>query len=260
MRGPAVLVDKLESILRDLGAHSPGVRGSLVADPKGLPVASSLPEEFDIAVIAAMAALTTQSADSVFGNMRFSKPSVVVIEGKEADVAAIDLPLGIGTLLVIAGKKGNLGLLKIEMKRAALRIADAYGRGSDTRPRISELFILHSGGELIRHYSDTLRTDMDRDILGGMLTAVQSFVKEALALDESLDEMRYGHHAICFVRGAHTIAAYVTDGACENVRYLVFDAVEEFESKYKDVLPAWDGKIRSLAGVDECFTKVIRAQ
>jgi len=253
------LVDKLEMILRDLSGRAPGVKGSVLCDSRGLPVASSLPAEFEIAVIAAMGTLMTKSASSVYANMRFSRPELVVIEGREADVAAIELPGGIGSLIVILEKGGNLGLLKIEIKRAAMRVVDAHTYGGEVPPRISELFVLHSSGALIRHYSDTLRTDLDRDILGGMLTAIQSFVKEALATSDSLDEMRFGEHAICFVRGEHTIAAYLTDVGCADARYLVFDALEDFEGKYSDVLVKWDGRVQSLAGVDDCFTKVLHS-
>ena len=93
-----------------------------------------------------------------------------------------------------------------------------------------------------------------------MLTAVQAFVHEAFSeKDGTLDEMRYGTHTVCFVRGTQTIAAAVVDGDRMAAKYVVFDAQKDFEEKYVDALKNWDGRLDAFPGIDECFSKVLRS-
>src|SRR5437899_13039611 len=96
------------------------------------------------------------------------------------------------------------------MKRTASTVAQALAIGFGTTAAISELFIMAKSGILIRHYSDSLRTDIDRDVLSGMLVAVQEFVQQTLASKTgTLDVLRYGTYTIHFVRRPHTLAAAV---------------------------------------------------
>ncbi len=254
-----ILLDRLDSILQDLRSRVRGIRGLVLSDPNGLPIAAEESGEVDMTVIAAMGTMIAQSADLVYANLRMSRPDITIIEGRDANLAVLALPGGVASLLVILEKGANLGLAKIEMRAAAGRIGSTFGVGGDERPRIEELFILYGNGTLIQHYSSSLRTDRDRDILGGMLTAVQAFVREVFAAkDGVLDEMKYGAHSICFVRGTHTIAAAVVDGDTEAAKYGVFDSLKDFEEKYVDALKDWSGLIGEFPGIDECFQKVLR--
>ena len=164
-------------------------------------------------------------------------------------------------LLTLVDRSANLGVLKIEMKRTAARIAEALGIAFGNSSGISELFIITKAGILIRHYSDTLRTDVDRDILSGMLVAVQEFVKQTLSSKAgNLDELRYGTYTVHFVRGLHTIAAAVAkDLDAEHVKYAVSDALQDFEDRYAGILPTWSGDVSEFAGIDECFEKVLKS-
>ena len=51
-------------------------------------------------------------------------------------------------------------------------------RGSPTV--IDEVFLMTPTGMLLKHYTRRLRPDQDEDILAGMLTAVQNFVRDSL--------------------------------------------------------------------------------
>jgi predicted regulator of Ras-like GTPase activity (Roadblock/LC7/MglB family) len=256
----ADLVGQLEGILRALSRKSRGVRGLVVVDANGFPIASDVSAKVDLGVIAAMGALITESANTVFENVGIEGPEMIIMEGRQANIAATSLGQGNASLLAFVDKGANLGLLKIEMRRAALQIIEVLGLGSSEEATIAELFIMSNGGLLIRHYSDSLRTDIDRDVLSGMLVAVQQFVKQTLASKGgNLDEMRYGEHTIAFVRGNHTIAAVVTNGRnTEAVRYRVFDALEEFEERFAHQLEAWDGDVQAFPGIDDIFHKVVK--
>lgn len=257
----AGLEDQLEQILSQLRRRARGVRGSVIADASGLAVAGDIRSGMSSGVLSAMSTLIAQSAGSVFENLSMPPPDFILMEGPRANVAVITLSGGELSLLALVEKATNLGVLKIEMKRAARGIAEALGLAFGGRTEICELFVLHSSGLLLRHYSDSLRTDLDRDILGGMLVGVQDFVKQTLASKQgNLDQMRYGDYTIFFVRGTDVIAAAVVrEGDAESVRYQVMDALQEFEERYRTTLQNWTGDANAFPGIDACFEKVLRS-
>jgi len=255
------LENQLEQILLQLRRRARGVRGSVIADANGLAVAGDIRAGMSSGVLSAMSTLIAQSAGGVFDNLSMPNPDFILMEGPQANVAVITMSGGELSLLALVEKATNLGVLKIEMKRASRGIAQSLGLALGGRADICELFILHNSGLLLRHYSDSLRTDIDRDILGGMLVGVQDFVKQTLASKEGrLDQMRYGDYTIFFVRGAEVIAAAVVrEGDAESVEYQVMDALQEFEERYRTTLKSWTGDANAFPGIDKCFEKVLRA-
>src|SRR5438445_74254 len=80
---------------------------------------------------------------------------------------------------------------------------------------LEDVFLLnHKDGLLIKHETRRLRPDVDTDILSGMLTAVQAFVKDALRGDDlgELDEMTVGQMHILIGRGKWLVLAARIEG------------------------------------------------
>ncbi len=254
------LEDRLDQVLAQLRRRARGVRGSVIADANGLAVAGDIRGGMSSSVLSAMSTLIAQSAAGVFENLSMPNADFILMEGPTANVAVITMTGGEISLLALVDKTTNLGVLKIEMKRAARAIGEALGVAFGGRADICELFVLHPSGLLLRHYSDSLRTDVDRDILGGMLVGVQDFVKQTLATKQgNLDQMKYGDYTIFFVRGTDVIAAAVVrEGDAESVQYQVMDAVQEFEERYRSTLKNWTGEVNAFPGIDACFEKVLR--
>jgi predicted regulator of Ras-like GTPase activity (Roadblock/LC7/MglB family) len=251
---------QLTKTLQELRKRARGVRGSVVADANGLTVASDIKGGTSAAVLAAMSTMIAQSAGSMFGNLEMSGPDFVLMEGPTSNVAVMHLSGGDVTLLVLMEKAVNLGVAKIEMQRAAHAIGSSLGFAFGHHATISELFVMMKSGLLLRHYSDTLRTDLDRDALSGMLVAVQQFVQQTLASKQGhLDQLKYGEYTILFVRGQQTVAAVVIrDGDPSNAQYQVMDALQEFEEKYPKQLADWNGNMDAFPGIDDCFEKVLK--
>ncbi len=256
----AGLEEQLEQALLRMRRRARGVRASVIADTNGLTVARDIRSGPEASVLAAMSTLIAESSRGVFENLDLSAPDFILMEAPEANVAVMHMAGGGVSLLLVADKATNLGNLRIEMRRTARQIAEALGFAFGRRSRISELFLLHNSGLLLRHYSDSLRTDLDRDILGGMLVGVQDFVKQTLATKAgSLDQLRYGEYTIFFVRGKEVIAAAVArDADPEDVQYRVMDAVQDFEERHGATLKNWSGDAASFPGIDESFDKVLR--
>lgn len=252
---------QLDAALIGLRRKIRGVRGSVIADPNGLTVASDVRGGMTPSVLAAMSTLIAQSAGSVFENIAMKGPDTILMEGSDANVVVMHIPLADVTLLVLFDKTTNLGVLKIEMGRASQTIAAALGFSvKPVQSQISELFVMTKSGLLLRHYSDNLRTDKDRDTLSGMLVAVRQFVQQTLASHSgTLNQLRFGEQSIYFFQGNHTVAAVVAkDGDAESLRYQVLDALQDFEDRYANVLAAWNGDMDAFPGIDDCFERIIR--
>jgi predicted regulator of Ras-like GTPase activity (Roadblock/LC7/MglB family) len=252
---------QLDEVLLGLRRKVRGVRGSVVADANGLTVASDVRTGVSPATLAAMSTLIAQSAGSVFENIEMKGPDTILMEGSQANVVVMHIPSADVTLLSLVDKATNLGVMKIEMARAAQGISAALGFSiKPTRSTITELFIITKGGLLLRHYSDTLRTDLDRDALSGMLVAVQDFVKVTLAAKSgSLSQLRYGDQSIYFFQANYTVAAVVAkDGNAETVRYQVLDALQDFEDRHGQTLATWNGDVNAFPGIDDCFDRIIK--
>jgi predicted regulator of Ras-like GTPase activity (Roadblock/LC7/MglB family) len=252
---------QLEQILQQLRRKTRGLRGSVIADSNGLTVASDTRNGVNASVLAAMSTLIAQSASGVFENISMPGPEFILMEGPESNVVVMHIPAGDVTLLSLFEKATNIGVMKIEMGRAAVAIANSLGFAPENRStNISELFVMTDGGLLIRHYSDTLRTDVDRDILSGMLVAVQQFVQQTLAAKSgTLNELRYGQHHVYFFTATHTIAAVVAkDPDPDTLKYQVMDALQDFEDRYGRVLESWNGDTAAFPGIDDCFEKVLK--
>src|SRR5437764_3391831 len=256
-----VIEAQLDEVLRQRRRKVRGVRGSVVADSNGLTIASDIREGVSPATLAAMSTLIAQSAGSVFENIEMPGPDLIMMEGPESNVVVIHIALADVKLLTLMDRSTNLGVLKIEVGRAARGISSALGfTSSKDRTSLSELFIMTKGGLLIRHYSDSLRTDLDRDALSGMLVAVQQFVQQTLASKSgALNQLKYGAHSIFFFRGNFTVAAAVAEeGDVETLQYQVLDALQDFEDRYASTLESWNGDVAAFPGLDDIFEKVIK--
>jgi len=114
---------------------------------------------------------------------------------------------------------------------------------------LEEVFLIYKDGRLICHNTRRLKPDLDKDILTGMLTAVQSFVKDSFAGEEKgvLNELKYGNLKIIMENGPRANLAVVLSGTeppslRANMRHLL-GAIHD---KYMPVLDDWDGDTGTL--------------
>lgn len=110
---------------------------------------------------------------------------------------------------------------------------------------IEDVFLLyHRDGILIKHETRRLRPDVDTDILSGMLTAVQQFVKDALRGDDyaDLNEMTVGHMHILIGRGKWLVlAARIEGDGTASWTEQIQRCIKDMEDHHWDQLEDWDG-------------------
>lgn len=127
-------------------------------------------------------------------------------------------------------------------------IADDVGRAE----KVSEIFVVYNDGRLLYHMSLLKgRKGIDTDILSGMLTAVQDFVRHCLQYDSgSFKKLEYGQLKIVVESGKYIYVAYITSGAIDkDTGKRLRGVVDRIESRFEDVLAFWDGDINSIRGI-----------
>ncbi len=117
--------------------------------------------------------------------------------------------------------------------------------------RIEEVFLVYRDGILISHLSRTIVEEKDRDVLSGMLTAVQDFVKDAFRYGQhrELHQMEFGDYQILIERGKQVYLAVVYRGRDSSmVRKKVRSVLNSVEDAYGGVLETWDGSMDTVVG------------
>ncbi len=136
-----------------------------------------------------------------------------------------------------------------------------------TATYIDDVFLLHRDGLLIKHFARRLNPDVDSDILGGMLIAVQNFVNESFASDRGLaregglDELKFGKYSVMLTRGKSIVLAAVISGtATAEINKKIRVVVERIEKAYGRVLEKWSGDMAQVTGVERYLKDLTSAK
>ena len=128
---------------------------------------------------------------------------------------------------------------------------------------IEELFLIYRDGRLIHHNTRRLRPEVDNQILGGMLIAIQHFVGDSFrgrdrVKGEILNELRYGKTRI-IIEGGHWVhlALVVSGQEPEDLRERMAKAITDIEDKYRSTLETWDGDASKLWGTKKMIEPLI---
>ncbi|UCE72958.1 MAG: tetratricopeptide repeat protein [Methanomassiliicoccales archaeon] len=124
---------------------------------------------------------------------------------------------------------------------------------------IDEAFLINNAGKVVSYASRIGANILDEDIVGAMLSAVESFVKDAFGDGESavkgLDTLVYGTIRIFIEHGKHVFLAVVLSGGePEGIREDLKKLVNKIEDKYHDVLKDWDGQIAKVREISEIIS------
>ncbi len=114
--------ETLDSILRDLEAAVPQIQAAAIVSVEGLPIASILPANVDETMIAAMTAAMLSLGERAAAELNKGELEQVYVKGKDGYI--IVMGAGANAVLTLSASKDvKLGLIFLEMERAAKRIA-----------------------------------------------------------------------------------------------------------------------------------------
>ncbi len=124
-----------------------------------------------------------------------------------------------------------------------------------SRPEgVEEVFLVHDSGLLLVHVSKTVRPEKDRDIVVGMLTAVQGFIREAFSRSSEADlrMMDFGDRKILIHKGSHSYLAVLIRGRAPlGLARRMRRTLDRLESQYRAAIEKWNGSAEGLAGADD---------
>ncbi len=124
---------------------------------------------------------------------------------------------------------------------------------------VDEVFLMSTNGILLKHYTRRLRPDQDEDILAGMLSVVQNFVRESF--DEAggkLNEIRFENYDILISSSKNlVIAAIISTKKPERLRNQLTSATADIEAKFGEKIGHWSGDKAELGDVDMLMKKFL---
>jgi hypothetical protein len=118
---------------------------------------------------------------------------------------------------------------------------------------LQDLFLIHNDGRLIAHATRQESTNIDKDVVSAMFTAVQEFVKDSFQAGEvGLKKLEIGERNVMIEKGNYVYLAMIYSGwppkdVFDTLRMLLSDVEERFKGK----IERWNGTKKALKGVDE---------
>jgi hypothetical protein len=117
---------------------------------------------------------------------------------------------------------------------------------------IEDVFLVYRDGRLIHHDARRLKPEVDQDVLGGMLTAIQDFVNRSFPSSDgtpgAVREIRYADNRILLEKGQFVYLAVVTDMVdAAALQARMASLVRLIEVRCRGGLAEWDGNLESVA-------------
>lgn len=121
-----------------------------------------------------------------------------------------------------------------------------------SRPIVDEVFVMYHDGTLLAHQTRRLKPGMDDEILGGMLIALQNFVRDSFKDESStvLRRMDFGERKLLVERKEEFFMAVVLSGKrAGNAAQRMLKVLDNIEEGYAPVLKEWDGDLEKVRGI-----------
>lgn len=116
----------LERILKDIHANVKEIEASAVVSIEGLPIASSMPSDYDDTIVAAMTAAMLSLGEKISGSLNRGLLQKIFVEGVDGYV--ISQAAGSNAVLTIStNKDAKLGEIFYEMDQATKKVGEILG-------------------------------------------------------------------------------------------------------------------------------------
>lgn len=129
--------------------------------------------------------------------------------------------------------------------------------------QVEQVFLIHrETGLLLQHVVSENITSKDPEIISGMLTAIQDFIKESFAIegDGNLDTLRLGELTVLIEHSPHAVLALVVRGSVPSeLRAMLAETAETIHQQYSTALQTYQGNTAAFAGIEpllsDCLVK-----
>ena len=125
---------------------------------------------------------------------------------------------------------------------------------------IQDVFVIYRDGRLVTHLSKKVRIIDDSEIIGSMITAVQTFVRESFRREAkgALEELKFGDIRILMEYGpALNIALVISGTKYDVIRPVMKEILDELHSAWLTELSTnkWDGNLENIAALEKVIQR-----
>ena len=123
----------------------------------------------------------------------------------------------------------------------------------DGSPDIKEAFLVHKSGCLITYANHKGEQNQDFDIVAGMLTAIQSFVKDTFGAGQwSLKRLEFEDRNLLIELGEHIYLAVIYEGKADvKIQSKVERTVDIVQEKFWEQCGNWTGDMDEWQGASD---------
>jgi len=128
---------------------------------------------------------------------------------------------------------------------------------------VEQVFLINKDGRLLAHRSRKALSGGGEDIISGMLTALQGFIKEFLRDEKrgELEEMKYGDLKIVIERGKRVyLAVFISGYVTDELKGLMKGILDKVDAEMGALLASWDGTVKVLDGLKVHLDGLIKAE
>jgi len=129
----------------------------------------------------------------------------------------------------------------------------------EVRNAVDETFVVYNDGRLISHSTRRLKPGMDDQILGGILAAIQDFVRESFkdVTSFNIRRLEFGDKSVLIEKGDNLFLAVILHGkASKKIASRMRGVVAEIEGRFEEHLTDWDGDLDKVRGVTDIVKKL----
>lgn len=130
--------------------------------------------------------------------------------------------------------------------------------------QVEQVFLIHAeSGLLIEHLVSETAISKDPDMVSGMLTAIQDFVKDSFDVDhdEQLNHLKLGELTVLIEHGPHAVLALVVRGIVPaELQNQLHETIEAVHSQYGRTCRDFEGDTSQFDGVDVLLKPCLMSQ
>jgi len=176
----------------------------------------------------------------------------VTIQADDGDLVSNVVTFKVGVEKTIAEKLGWPYSFPLVLLAAG--IAAYFGASRIPRPyALENLFLIHNDGRLVAHVTKEENTNLDKDVVSAMFTAVQEFVRDSFQKGEvGLKKLEIGDKNVVIEKGHSVYLAMIYSGwPTKDVFGMLPMLVRDVEERYKQKIATWNGTMKTVKGVDK---------
>lgn len=125
--------------------------------------------------------------------------------------------------------------------------------------QLTSIFVIYKGGRLINHTTVKELGTIDKEVMSGMLLAIQSFVKESFQGDTALDSFEFGENKVVLVGGNYTVMAAVIEGKePPTLREEIRSVIQTIEGMYSGIIEEWNGDLGPFNNIGDYYVPLFK--